>query len=165
MRLCENPAPRRDGRCRWSPGPKRTIQRLQKKLSNLQQSMPDADGVSPEILAFVADINKVKVEKLHKLIQEGTKVENVHWQERLITSCLKCTLLEQSPHMPLRTPYLAQVRSLRRLIYNKGDTLLIAKTGFGKSLILHSFSILTQKTTLQIIPLNKLTRGRHCDCC
>jgi superfamily II DNA helicase RecQ len=34
--------------------------------------------------------------------------------------------------------------------------LLIAKTGFGKSIIFPAFSILTRKITLQLIPLTKL---------
>lgn len=158
MRLSKNPLPRKDRRSKWS-----RVQRFKKRPSSLQQSMPGATGVSPEILDFVANSTTVKVEALYKLIKEGTKVENVDWQEKLITSCLERILFEQSPHMPIRTPHLAQVRSLRRLIYNKGDTLLIAKTGFGKSLILHSFSILTQKTTLQIIPLNKLGNEQYED--
>jgi len=33
---------------------------------------------------------------------------------------------------------------------------LIARTGFGKSIIFHAFSVLTGKITLQIIPLSKL---------
>jgi len=32
----------------------------------------------------------------------------------------------------------------------------MARTGFGKSLIFYTYSILTGKITLQIIPLNKL---------
>ena len=48
------------------------------------------------------------------------------------------------------------MRTLRRLIFGKGDTFLVAYTGFGKSLIFHAFSLLTGKITLQIIPLNKL---------
>ena len=48
------------------------------------------------------------------------------------------------------------MRTLRQLIFRKGDTLLIAYTGFSKSLIFHAYSILTGKITIQIIPLNKL---------
>jgi hypothetical protein len=55
-----------------------------------------------------------------------------------------------------RSPYSEQVRTVRRLVYEKGDTFLIARIGFGKSLILHSYSVLTGKITIQIILLNKL---------
>ena len=37
--------------------------------------------------------------------------------------------------------------------FGKGDTLLVARTRFGKSIIFHAFSVLTGKITLQIIPL------------
>ena len=42
------------------------------------------------------------------------------------------------------------------MIYGAGDVLLIACTGWGKSIIFQAYSILTGKITLQIIPLNKL---------
>ena len=48
------------------------------------------------------------------------------------------------------------MRTLRRLIFGKGDTLLIAYIGFGKSLIFYAYSVLIGKITIQIIPLNKL---------
>ena len=53
-------------------------------------------------------------------------------------------------------PRKEQVLVLRRLIYGCGDTLLIAATGWGKSLIFHAYTVLTGKTTIQIIPLKKL---------
>ena len=46
--------------------------------------------------------------------------------------------------------------TLRRLIFKKGDTLLITYTGFGKSLIFYIYIVLMGKITIQIIPLNKL---------
>ena len=55
-----------------------------------------------------------------------------------------------------KTPKEQQVRCLRRLVFGLGDTLLIAKTGFGKSIIFHAYSILTGKITIQLVPLSKL---------
>ena len=55
-----------------------------------------------------------------------------------------------------RTPRPEQISCLHRMIFGKGDTLLIARTGFGKSLIFQAYSILSSKITLQIIPLSKL---------
>ena len=49
-----------------------------------------------------------------------------------------------------------QVRTLRQLIFRKGNTLLITYIGFGKSLIFHIYSVLMGKITIQIILLNKL---------
>jgi superfamily II DNA helicase RecQ len=37
-----------------------------------------------------------------------------------------------------------------------GDTMLVAKTGFGKSIVFHAYSVLTGRITLQLIPLSKL---------
>ena len=48
------------------------------------------------------------------------------------------------------------MRTLRWLIFGKGDTLLIAYIGFGKSLIFYTYTVLTGKIIIQIIPLNKL---------
>jgi hypothetical protein len=40
--------------------------------------------------------------------------------------------------------------------YLRGDIFVIARTGFGKSLIFQAYSILTAKTTIQIVPMSKL---------
>jgi len=50
------------------------------------------------------------------------------------------------------------VRTLRRLIFSFSNTLLIARTGFRKSLIFfNTFSILIHKITIQLVPLSKLS--------
>jgi superfamily II DNA helicase RecQ len=54
------------------------------------------------------------------------------------------------------SPHPEQVSTLQRLIFLKGDTVLIARTGFGKSIVFHAYSVLTNKICLQITPLNKL---------
>ncbi|OCK87710.1 uncharacterized protein K441DRAFT_592926, partial [Cenococcum geophilum 1.58] len=48
------------------------------------------------------------------------------------------------------------VRALRQLIYRIGDTILITKTGFGKSIIFHTFLVLTNQIIIQLILLSKL---------
>jgi len=53
-------------------------------------------------------------------------------------------------------PHPEQVRAVRRLVYRHGDTLLFARTGFGKSIIMHAVPLLTDKITIQLTPLNKL---------
>ncbi|KAH8691771.1 hypothetical protein GQ44DRAFT_636079 [Phaeosphaeriaceae sp. PMI808] len=55
-----------------------------------------------------------------------------------------------------REPHEQQVRAVRRLVYGFGDTILVARTGFGKSVVLHAYSVLTGNITLQIIPLSRL---------
>ena len=36
------------------------------------------------------------------------------------------------------------------------DTILVAKTGFGKSIVFYAFSVLIGQITIQLIPLSKL---------
>ena len=48
------------------------------------------------------------------------------------------------------------MRTLRQLIFRKGNTLLITYIGFSKSLIFYIYMVLTGKITIQIIPFNKL---------
>ena len=41
-------------------------------------------------------------------------------------------------------------------MYGMGDTILVAKTDFDKSIIFHAYSVLTGQITIQLIPLSKL---------
>ena len=41
-------------------------------------------------------------------------------------------------------------------MYRQGDTILIAKTGYGKTIVLQAVSVITGQVTVQIFPLNKL---------
>lgn len=54
------------------------------------------------------------------------------------------------------TAHAAQLRVVRRIVYGVGDTLLIARTGFGKSLTFQAYCALTNKIALQLVPLSKL---------
>lgn len=56
-----------------------------------------------------------------------------------------------------------QVKAVRRLVYDKDDTVLIAATGYGKSAVLYAFSALTDKITVQIVPLTKLGENQRDD--
>lgn len=95
------------------------------------------------------------LEALPSVIDEARLVENVAAQSTVVEACLQ-RILDHTAPGSLRKPHPEQVRALRRLIFGKGDTLLVARTGFGKSIIFHAFSVLTGKITLQIIPLSKL---------
>ena len=54
-------------------------------------------------------------------------------------------------------PREGQRDALRQLIYKRKDLILIAKTLFGKSMILQAVSILTRKsTTVVVLPLNQI---------
>jgi len=56
-----------------------------------------------------------------------------------------------------------QVKAVRRLAYDKEDTVLIAATGYGKSAVLYAFAALTNRITVQIVPLTKLGENQRDD--
>lgn len=108
------------------------------------------------MLERIAAIPQMDVKDLRPVIAAARLEENVSSQAVVLEACLRQILQQMNPkssHHALRPE---QVRTLRRLIFGKGDTLLIACTGFGKSLIFHAFSVLTGKITIQITPLTKL---------
>jgi hypothetical protein len=50
-----------------------------------------------------------------------------------------------------------QVEAIKRVVYRLGDTILLARTGYGKSIVFQAVStILPRKITIQIVPLSKL---------
>ena len=49
-----------------------------------------------------------------------------------------------------------QIDAVQRLVYTKGDTILVAATGYGKSAVLHAFTAITGLQTIQIVPLSRL---------
>ena len=86
--------------------------------------------------------------ELYTVVDAFRGEQIVPYQFALVEACIKRIIGQD-----LR---LEQTRVLRRLIYGNSDTLLVARTGWGKSVILHLYSILTSLITIQIIPLSKL---------
>jgi len=123
------------------------------RSATLQPSLPLSPTRYGSIPEELRSIERLRVEQLPSIIQRAAQWENVPLQHRLIDLCLRRLMLQTSPLFTTFEPRYEQVRTLRRLIFGKGDTLLIARTGFGKSLIFHAYSVLTGKITLQIIPL------------
>ena len=115
---------------------------------------PDSDIA--DSLVRIHEISSMSLGEFPALMEELALEKNTMLQEPALRLCLKRILNCMDPTVEAREPHFEQVRILRRLIFFKGDSLLIARTGFGKSIIFHAFSILTGKITLQIIPLNKL---------
>jgi hypothetical protein len=105
--------------------------------------------------SLLSQVSSMQLEDMPLLVQQFAGMDGVPFQHNVIEACLRRILQVMSPDAG-HSPHMEQVRAVRRLVYGKGDTLLIARTGFEKSLILHSFSLLTGKITLQIVPLNKL---------
>src|SRR5467141_815784 len=73
---------------------------------------------------------------LNELVEQGFQPNNVNKQYDIILLALR-QLLDG------REPRPQQVRALRRLVYQLGDALLIARTGFGKSIVFQAFTVLT----------------------
>ena len=80
---------------------------------------------------------------------DGFKPQNIKHQIEMFTYAI-CQLLKG------RNPYTQQVRALRQLVYRIGDTILIIKTGFSKSIVFHIFLVLTSWIIIQLILLSKL---------
>src|SRR5277367_429137 len=87
----------------------------------------------------------MNVAEFPSIVKEAAQEENVLVQTAVLNACLWRMLHCMDPESGPREPRLEQVRVLRRLIFGKGDTLLVARIGFGKSIIFHSFSVLTGK--------------------
>ena len=114
---------------------------------------PRTPALNPEHLPlaaedFLCQASEVPIGHLPWIVELFRQEEFVPFQNRLMSICLE-RIIEQ----PARYE---QVRVIRRLVFGRGDTLLIARTGWSKSVIFHIFSVITGKITLQIIPLNKL---------
>lgn len=58
---------------------------------------------------------------------------------------------------PCRTAHEGQTTAIQRLVFGHGDTILLARTGYSKSIIFQAVSVmLPDKVIIQIIPLSKL---------
>jgi superfamily II DNA helicase RecQ len=117
-------------------------------LDNLEHSDPSFEE-------RIRRVPGMKLEDLPRLVRDAETVERVRYQMEVVSCGLKLILKQHHPTED-REPRDDQVRVLRRMIYGAGDVLLIARTGWGKSIIFQAYSILTGKITLQIVPLNKL---------
>jgi len=132
------------------PGDKRSkwhLKRRQIAESLTVKALAAALAKNEDLLSKVLS---VQLNELPKLIKNFAGIDGVPFQEEVIKACLTRILKETKGH--ILPPHIEQVRAVRRLVYSKGDTLFIARTGFGKSLILHSYTLLTGKITLQIVP-------------
>lgn len=139
--------PRKDKRSSWH--------RRRRNQDTSQRDLVGSSLINPISNDHISTISDLELRDLQPMITAVMSEDKIHLQVPVLELCLKRILFEMDCSS-LRSPRPEQVRTLRRLIFGKADTLLIARTGFGKSLIFHTYSILTRKITLQIIPLSKL---------
>ncbi|EDN08358.1 predicted protein [Histoplasma mississippiense (nom. inval.)] len=119
-----------------------------KRASQLQQRLQKPS---------LKQILSMNIEDMPQLVMSYAGPDSIDKQQDVIQYCLQRILQgpRPDPECTLQ-PRIEQVRILRRMIYGYSDTLFIARTGYGKSLILQSYTILTGKITIQLVPLNKL---------
>lgn len=96
----------------------------------------------------IARIDTIAVQELCRVITQARLPVNIPLQHDVVRAALS-RIFGFIPHEQ-------QIRVLRRLVFGKGDTLLIAKAEWGKSIIFQAFSVLTTLITIQNIPLIKL---------
>ncbi|KAI1818905.1 P-loop containing nucleoside triphosphate hydrolase protein [Xylaria intraflava] len=56
-----------------------------------------------------------------------------------------------------------QVDAVQRLAFERADTVLVAATGYGKSVVLYAFTAVTDLITIQIVPLTQLGLAQLAD--
>lgn len=122
-----------------------------------------AGDVPEDIQRCIEIVPYLKITSLRVVVDKARQCSNRAYQEEVVRACLQRLLNPDNQRTPSRTPRAEQVRTLRRLIYLRSDVLLIARTGFGKSLIFHAYSILTGLITLQVVPLLKLGEEQLAD--
>ena len=111
----------------------------------LEVEFTDESGnTAVETRAVSAD----QVTQAQKIIAVAAKTEEAK-QNKAIDKAIQLLY----PYAPRE----GQREALRQLIYNREDMILIAKTSFGKSMILQAVSILTRRsTTVVVLPLDQI---------
>lgn len=93
------------------------------------------------------------------ILEATTNSEHQEQQYNFIHAVVKVILnLGRAENgTPERQPKHGQVESIRRIVYRLGDTILVAKTGYGKTIVLQTVSVIMEDwITLQLIPLSRL---------
>jgi superfamily II DNA helicase RecQ len=135
------PGTKKSAQVRWAARREKDSARVTQEVSG-----PDINDLSiEELIGLISSPMSEDID----LLDVRRAIELASNTEDVLSACMRKLLRG-------KTPKEQQVRSLRRLVFGLGDTLLIAKTGFGKSIIFHAYSILTGKITIQLVPLSKL---------
>jgi superfamily II DNA helicase RecQ len=94
---------------------------------------------------------------IRELVKETKGSEKTDLQMLLVRIVVERLLNDGlDPMVATRTARDEQVQSIRRIVYGKGDTILLARTGFGKSIVFQSvFVLLPGSITILIVPLTR----------
>src|SRR5437667_84224 len=91
------------------------------------------------------------------LLHQTKSSASVNLQREFIRAVVTLILNSGSRNEgPVRTPRDGQLDAIWRTVYRQGDTILIAKTGYGKTIVLQAISVITGQVTVQIVPLSRL---------
>ena len=88
-----------------------------------------------------------EVQQIVSLAQEDIRLHEL--SAEIIRQCLRKILKGKEPKQQ-------QVDAVERLVFFQSDTIVIAATGFGKSIIYQAAPLLTGKSTIQIVPVTSL---------
>jgi hypothetical protein len=134
---------------------KRGLDRRRKRHRILDH-MQDA-ACDKKVVALLAEIPTIPLSSMPAAIDVvRPEAYHVKQQKDILRACLRRILRFDKPVDCAHEPRDEQVDALHSMVFEKKDLLLVARTGFGKSIIFQAFSILARAITLQIIPLSKL---------
>lgn len=110
-------------------------------------------GVEYETEDATVLLEKQQVEK-NSVLQAQNLIRNAIGKSKdEQDQAIRAAIRELYPYYPRE----GQLQALRQLVYLRKDLILIAKTSFGKSMILQAVSILLAKAiTLVVLPLNQI---------
>lgn len=141
----------RDGRIGWA-----------KRRGDILQTGRTSPRVmgSDDIRLLLTHVPRMRLDELKTVIRRCGEPEYLSFQREAMTACLR-RILRYNDDTSDKEPRAEQVTAMCQLVFESTDVLLIARTGFGKSLIFQAFSILTGRTTIQIIPMSRLGIQQH----
>jgi superfamily II DNA or RNA helicase len=129
-------------------------------LERLLDEVAEDERRREDLREKIMEVPSIPLSQLHLVVDEARHLINVDLQVETIRACLQSILRYGNPNSTAE-PRKEQISALRRLIFLRGDVFLIARTGFGKSLIFQAYTVLTGKTTIQIIPMSKLGNEQY----
>lgn len=156
------------------------MSRKKKRVQHLQcgqQLPPPTVDSSP--LPSINDILTCKKERVNGVVQRLVEYATggngassmsedqlIQLQRDVIERLLERLLINRFPQAQTRPkPRTLQVDVLQRLVFARQDVILVVKTGFGKSLIFHAWTVLTGKVSIIIVPLLGLCDQTYDDFC
>src|SRR5579871_772445 len=88
---------------------------------------------------------------------EGCITQTLQLQQEIVEFTLRRLLRDRCENGTiLPKPRDLQIDVVLRLVFSCENTILVAQTGFGKSLVFEAYTLLTGRTTIMVVPLTNL---------